>query len=158
MFFNTKFILASSSKSRYRILKNNNLIFSRKNPTCNEDLYKKKFIKKNFKAKKISLELARLKSKSVSKNTKNKLVIGSDTVIFFKNKFLSKASTLKDAEKKIKEISGKKHKIFSSVSAHYNNKEVWSHTQQSTVKIRRLNNNDIKLYLSKTGRGILDCV
>ena len=45
MFINKKFILASASKSRYKILKQNNLNFLKKKPTCNEELIKKKLKK-----------------------------------------------------------------------------------------------------------------
>ena len=45
MFINKKFILASSSKSRYKILKKNKLNFVKKTPTCNEELIKKKLYK-----------------------------------------------------------------------------------------------------------------
>ena len=48
MFINKKFILASSSKSRYKILKKNNLNFFKKKPTCNEELIKKKLINYGF--------------------------------------------------------------------------------------------------------------
>ena len=49
MFINKKFILASSSKSRYKILKQNNLNFLKKKPMCNEELIKKELNKKNKK-------------------------------------------------------------------------------------------------------------
>ena len=117
MFINKRFILASSSKSRKQILKNNNLDFLIKKPTCDESAQKNKMIKKGFSAKKISLELARLKAKSVSVGTKNYLVVGSDTVILFKGKILNKAKNIKEARLKISSLSGKKHQIFSSASA-----------------------------------------
>ena len=62
MFINKKFILASSSKSRYKILKQNNLNFLKKNPTCNEELIKKK-LNKNIKN---PLQIVKLLSKSKS--------------------------------------------------------------------------------------------
>ncbi len=50
MLINTKFILASSSKSRYKILKQNGLNFTKQKPKANEDLIKKKLkkLKKNL--------------------------------------------------------------------------------------------------------------
>jgi septum formation protein len=158
MVFNKEFILASSSLSRYKILKNNKLIFFQKKPLCNEDLLKKKLIKKKATPKKISLELSRLKSKSISKIEKNKLVVGSDTVISFEKKILSKAKNIESAKKIITSLSNKKHFIFSSVSVFYNNKEVWHTTQKSEVKIRKLNTNEIEYYLLKTGKKILSSV
>ena len=55
-----KFILASSSKSRYKILKNAGLNFTQKKPNCNEEDIKKpliekqslRFLQKNFLMKK----------------------------------------------------------------------------------------------------------
>ena len=108
MFFNNKFILASSSLSRFNILKNNKLSFSKINPTCNELDLKKKMISKKTSHRKISLELARLKSRSISKNKKDILVLGSDTVISFQGMALSKARNLKEARKIIHNFSGKK--------------------------------------------------
>ena len=42
MFFNKRFILASKSKSRQDILKNNKLNFTQVEPKCDEELEKKK--------------------------------------------------------------------------------------------------------------------
>ena len=158
MLFNNKFILASSSASRYKILKNNKLKFKVIKPKCNEDFLKKKLIKNKTSPKKISLELARLKSKEVSKIKKNIIVVGSDTIINFNGVILSKAKNLIEAEKKIKKISGKKHSIYSSVSVYYNEKEIFNASQKSQIKIRKLNNLDIKKYLSKSGSDILTSV
>jgi len=38
MLFNNNFILASSSKSRYNILKKNKLVFTKIKPDCDEDI------------------------------------------------------------------------------------------------------------------------
>ena len=100
MFFNEKFILASTSLSRYNLLKKNKLFFIRIKPTCNEKIVKKKLTKKKFSPKLISLELARIKAKSVSFKKRNIMVVGSDTVINFGGKLLDKAKNIEDAKKK----------------------------------------------------------
>ena len=155
MIFNNPFVLASSSNSRYKILKNNNLLFSTCKPKCNEDFYKKRLLLKKTPPRKISLELARVKSNSVSKKIKNKLILGSDTVISLNGVLINKAKNLKEAKKKIKKLSGKSHHIYSSASVFYNNKEVWSGTQKTKVKIRKLSNHEIDYYLLKTKRKII---
>ena len=158
MVFNNSFILASSSISRYKILKNNHLSFVKIKPLCREDDLKEKLIKKKISIKKISLELARLKSKSISKTKKNKLVVGADTVIDFKDRLLNKAKNNNQAKKTLLSISGKKIIIYSSVSVFYNNKELWKTTQKSTVKIRQLNEFEINNYLFLAGKKILSSV
>ena len=158
MVFNNKFILASTSKSRYFILKNTGLSFSRYAPLCDENKLKKELLIKKPTPKKISLELARSKAFSISKKIKNKIIVGSDTVILINKKILNKAKNLKEAKKKIKLMAGKNHSIYSSASVFYNKKEVWNKTQKTTVKIRKLTNKEIDIYLSNTGTKILSSV
>ena len=156
MFFNNKFILASSSCSRYRVLKNNNLFFKVIKPQCSEEGLKKKLLKNKYSPKKISLELARLKSKSISKIKKDSIVVGSDTVIDLNGQIINKAKTISAARKKIEMLSGKKHNLYSSASVFYNNSEVWKKTQKAQIKIRKLSKNEIEKYLLKAGQQILN--
>jgi len=158
MIFNNKFILASSSPSRFKILKNNKLNFSKVDPICNEASLKNKMILKKTPHKKISLELAKLKSKSVSKKTKDILVLGADTVISYQGKVLSKAKNLEDAKKTILNFSEKKHTIYSSAAVFFNNKEVWSVSQKSVIAVRKLSERDVDIYLKKSGKKILSSV
>ena len=155
MFFNKKFILASTSKSRFLILKNNKLNFRRLPPTCDEEFIKKQKIKQKMSPKNISLCLAKSKAESIGKTHGDSLVVGSDTVIDLNKKILEKAKNIKSAKKKIFQLSGKKHNIYSSAAAYYKNKLVWKTTQKTTVKIRRLNRKEINEYLKKTDKSIL---
>ena len=158
MLFNNEFVLASTSKSRKKILKNCGLVFLCKKPLCNEEALKKNMLKNKTIPKKISLELSRLKALSVSKKNKTKFVIGSDTVISFKKKIVNKARNIKEAKQKIKRLSGKKHEIYSSVSVFYNMKEVWNTTEKTTIKIRNLSEKEINKYLFVAGKDVLDSV
>ena len=87
---------------------------------------------------------------------KNKLVIGSDTVINYKGRMIEKVGSLRAAEKKIKKLAGKKHVIISSAAAYFNNKQVWLDSKKTTVKIRRLNDLQIKKYIKQCGPKILN--
>jgi len=155
MFFNKKFILASSSRSRFLILKNNKLNFYQTSPKCNEELIKKKKTKEKLSPKTISLHLAKNKAESISKKKHKFLVVGSDTIIEFNKKIIGKAKNLREAKKKITKLSGKKHKIHSSAVAYYKNKIVWKASQTTTVKIRKLNKKEINQYLKQTNKDIL---
>ena len=156
MFSNKNFVLASKSKSRSLILSNNKLNFKKIKPKINETELKEKL--KNLKPNLLSLRLAKEKAKSVSKLKNNMLVVGSDTVISLNNKIINKAKSINEAKKKIKNLSGKTHTIFSSAAAYYNNKLVWKTTQKTTVRIRSLKNNEINEYIKKTDKGILGSV
>ena len=155
MVLRKKFILASNSSSRYELLKNAGLRFTQTQPACNEEKIKKNFIKtKNYK-KNLPKHLAKQKALSVSINKPNALIVGSDTVIIFNNQIINKAKNLKEAKKKLKKLSGKKHQIISCVSVCYNNKQVWFKQQSSTITLRKLNEKQIDEYLNKTGKQIL---
>ena len=156
MIINKFFILASNSKSRKSILKKLNLSFKTTKHNCNELLYKRKFIKLRFSPRKISLELAKKKAESIK--IKNKLIIGSDTVISFKGNIIKKAKNKIEATEKIKELSGKKHVIISSVAAYYNKKLIWCCSDSTLVKIRKLSNLEIKQYLKLCGSDVFSAV
>ena len=158
MFFNSNFILASASKSRKKIFKNLKIPIKCVEPTCDEETLKKQLSKKKYTPKKISLELARLKARSISLTNNKYLVVGSDTVIELDGKIINKAKNINEARSKIKKLSNKKHTIYSSASVFYNNKEVWSTTQKTTVTIRRLQKSEIDFYLLKAGKEILSSV
>ena len=119
---------------------------------------KKKLIEEKIPIKKISLELARLKSKSISHIKKDILVVGADTVISFKRSLLNKAKNINDAKKKILSISGNNHCIYSSAVVFYNNKEVWKTTQKTVVTIRKLSEPEVTTYLLKAGKKVLNSV
>ena len=158
MLLNKKFILASNSASRKRLLKNAGLFFLTKKPLCDEEYIKNQLFKKNINKKNFPKLLAQAKALSVSeKNTKH-LVVGSDTIILFNNKIINKAKTIEEAKKKLQKLSGKKHQIISGASACLGNKEVWSYQQTSTIQMNTLNQKQINTYLKKTGRNILSSV
>ena len=155
MFINKKFILASSSKSRYKILKQNNLNFLKKEPTCNEELIKKELHKKNKKPIQIVKYLAKEKAKSINIKYPKQLIVGCDTIILFENKIVDKAKDLDSAQKKIRKLSGKEHQIISAASVFKNKKQIWSCTQRSKVKIRKLSKKNIENYIRVCGEEIL---
>tara|TARA_B100000700_G_scaffold37126_1_gene36647 strand:- start:1037 stop:1633 length:597 start_codon:yes stop_codon:yes gene_type:complete len=156
MLFNTKFILASESKSRKNMLKKNNLNFFQIPPKCNEEKIKSE--RKKISAKALSLLLAKSKAASIAEENKNTLVVGADTVIELKKKIITKAKNKKEAKKKLKKLSGKEHHIYSTAVAIYKKKVVWKNTQKTTIKIRKLSNKEINYYLKKTKKDILSSV
>jgi septum formation protein len=158
MFLNKKFILASNSSSRYRLLKNAGLNFTQTNPVCDEDHIKKELIKKKTKTTNLPKILAKEKALSISKLKPNKLVVGADTVILFKNKIINKATNIVEAKKKLKRLSGNNHQIISCVSICYKEKQIWSKQQTSTIIMKKLNNEQINDYLKFAGKNILRSV
>ena len=155
---NKKFVLASNSRSRYRLLKNAGLCFTKISPLCDEEVIKQKLITKTINNRKLPVLLAKEKALSVSYKIPNQLVVGSDTVIIFDNKIINKANTIRDAQKKLQKLAGKDHKIISGVSVCFKKKEIWSSHQTSTIKVKKLTNQQINKYLKAAGKDILQSV
>ena len=154
-----KFILASTSKSRYKILKNAGLNFTQKKPDCNEEDIKKTINRKTkpeIFAKKLSYEKAR--SVSIKKLYANKIILGCDTVIYHNGKILDKVNSIEKAQKKIRSLSGKTHLIVSGLTICLRGSKIWENYEKTYVKIRKLNNSEIDTYLKKTGKQILSSV
>ncbi|MDC1047243.1 Maf family nucleotide pyrophosphatase [Alphaproteobacteria bacterium] len=158
MLLNKQFILASNSASRKKLLKNAGLNFLIKKPLCDEEYIKIQLLKKIINRKKLPKLLAKAKALSVSEKNIKHLVVGSDTIIFLNNKIINKAQTVEEAEKKLLKLSGKKHQIVSGVSVCFNNKQIWSYQQTSTIYMNTLNQKQINTYLKKTGKDILSSV
>ena len=142
-------ILSSSSKTRRKILKNIGMRFNYKPPCVNEEKIKEKLILKQIKPKKICQILAKEKALSNTKKFPDCLSIGVDTCLIFKNKFISKPPTKKEAKKILKIINGKSHILYSSVFIAKNGKKVWSFNDEARLKLYKLNNKEINLYIQK---------
>jgi septum formation protein len=158
MLLDKKFILASNSVSRKMLLKNAGLSFFTKKPLCDENHIKNQLLKKNINIKNLPKLLAKAKALSVSKINTKHLVVGSDTIILFNNKLINKAKTIAEAKKKLLKLSGEKHQIISGASVCFNNKQIWSYQQTSTIHMNTLSQKQINTYLKKTGKSILSSV
>jgi len=154
MIENTKILLASSSRSRKKILKKTGLNFYSKKPSIDETKIKKKLKEKNYKTKKITEELARLKCRSI-KGEANTMVVGCDTMVDLNGAFFDKPRNLRVAKKMLKKLSGKRHFIYTSLYVSKNDRKIWSHTEKTTIYIRKLKEREIRYYLKKSGKKIL---
>ncbi len=159
MITHRKYILASASKSRLKILNNCGFNFLQVRPTCNEEQIKKN-INKKTKPVNIAKTLSFEKARSISKTKKffNDFVIGCDTLIYLDKKIFDKAKNTKEAEMKLKKLSGKTHKIVSGITICRQGKKIWQSSETTLVKIRKLKDAEIKKYLKKTGAQILNSV
>ena len=109
MITHKKYILASSSFSRNKILKDCGFNFVQVKPSCDEEAIKKQ-IKKKSKPEDVARILSYQKAKSISEKKKyfNYNVIGCDTLIKLGDRIFDKAKNNKEALLKIKKTFGKK--------------------------------------------------
>jgi len=144
----SKLLLASESPTRKKILMNTGIKFIFRPPVICEEEEKKKLIKTN-KPEKICQQLAKQKSITTSKKYPSYFVLGADTCLIYRKKFLSKPKTKKKAKKLLNILNGKEHKIYSSLYISKEGKKIWNYNDEAKLKLRKLTKMEIIKYIKK---------
>ncbi len=89
------------------------------------------------------------KASFVAEKFQNSLVIGSDTVVVFKDRIIGKADSLEDARKTIQDMSGKEHFVFTGITIiDTDTKETYTEIVKTIVKFRDIPNYMLDAYLN----------
>ena len=144
-------ILASSSRSRRKILSDAGVQYKSMKPLVDEESLKNGF---KGSTKKLALMLAERKALSVSKKHKESIVIGADQVLSFKGKVYNKPKTIKEAEKNFKLFKNKTHYLDSATVIALNNKIIWRNEQSPKMKVRNFSDKFLKNYLKEAGKEV----
>lgn len=140
-----KIILASTSSRRKELLTQMGIEFEVKAPEIEEDMSQKV----NF--KKLSEILSKQKCGDVFNRTKgNRLVIGSDCMVYINKHLLGKPHSREDAINMLTMLSGKWHKVVSGLCVMVQDKngtrEYLCH-DVTKVKFKKLSTLDIERYI-----------
>ena len=144
-----KIILASKSKVREEILKNNGIQCLVMPSSVDEDPVKKSLINEGATPEIISKNLAELKANKVSQKNYDILVIGADSVIDLNGELISKPENRTDAFKILKKLNGKKHSLISSVCISKNGSMIWNYTDKAYLTMKNFSDKELKKYLDK---------
>jgi len=142
-------ILASKSKVRKEILDRNNVFVQVKPSAVDEDIIKKTLLKEKASPEVISKNLAEIKANKVSQKNLDILVLGADSVLDLDGELISKPDNREEALNILKKLSGKKHKLISSVCISKNGSMIWNYTDKATLTMKSLKDEEFKIYLSK---------
>ena len=149
-------ILASTSKIRRSILVNAGIEFSVVDSEIDET--QAKTLMPEFPARKLALELAKLKSVKISGQNPIALVIGADQVLGFKNRIFNKPASRIDAEKQLLELQNATHTLYSAISCSVNGVEIWNHCAEAHLKMRNFTPDFLLSYLSGNPENYLSSV
>ena len=138
-------ILASNSQPRIKILKDIGLTFTQIKSGVNEKIVKKEYKSKSYNC--ITKKLAKAKALSVSKKKREAYVIGADQICVNQGKVYSKPKFKKKAVEQLLELNGKTHKLISAVSVCYDNKTIWSYSEEVNIKMRKLSEKNLRDYV-----------
>lgn len=137
---NYNIILASGSPRRQQFLKDLNLDFTIHIKEIDE------VYPPHLKGKEITDFLAELKSSAFNDLNKNDILITSDTIVWLDNKAIGKPKDKKDAISIFKELSGKKHQVFTSICLK-TTLEIKIINDTTDVYFKDLNDDEINYYL-----------
>jgi len=142
---NRAIILASASPRRKKILASLGLSFY-VIPARIREVLGTSFSVKALK------ELAAEKAKRAvkTKNSKNFLIIGADTVVVVKGRIYGKPKNVKSAKKMLAEISGKNQEVWTALAIFETaSGKIITGTSKSIIKMKKLSPGDISYLASK---------
>ncbi len=143
-----KIILASKSGVRKNILTKNKIECEVCPSNIDEEEIKNSLISTGANPLLISKNLAELKANKISSKKSDQIVLGADSVIDLAGELISKPKSRDDALNILKKLNGKKHQLISSVCISKNGSMIWNYTDASTLTMKQLNLDEIKLYLN----------
>ena len=150
-----KIILASKSGVRKKILEKNNIEFISVPSNVDEDQVKDSLLAAGASPLLISKNLAELKSVKISNKYQGQLVLGADSVISLNNELINKPNTREEGLEILKKLNGSIHYLITSVCISKNGAMVWNFTEQSELKMKKLSNEQLKIYLKKIKTKVL---
>ena len=139
----------SKSKVRKKILDQHGITSLVVHSNVDEDQVKESLLKEKATPEIVSKNLAELKANKISSKNPNVFVLGADSVIDLEGTLISKPTTREEAIKILQKLNGKKHHLISSVCISKNGSMIWNYTDSATLEMKKLNLDEIKLYLSE---------
>ena len=138
-----KIILASNSPRRKELLEKYNIDF-----TVVPSSFEEKFFSDDPFVTTVSLAIGKAQD-VFDKSSKNSVVLGADTVVFFNNKIIGKPHSEQEAVKTLKLLSGNTHKVITGYAI-ISESGIESGHSESRVTFNRLSDSLIADYV-KTG-------
>jgi septum formation protein len=152
-------ILASSSKTRARLLEAAGLAFIVEPPGLDESvMHQAVGGARSLAPHDVAEVLARAKAEAVSDLALKAYVIGADQVLAFGDLIVSKPDNMEAARRQLLDLSGKTHTLHTAVAVATNGETIWAETTMATLTMRKLSPEFIGRYLAAAGEEVLSSV
>ena len=138
---NKKIILATASKYRIKAFQEAGFEFETESSDINE-----KFETRPENPLELVKLLSRLKAEKVYEKRKEDIVIGFDSIGYFKDKILEKPESEEEAHKRIQELSENEYSFFTGIYIIYNGKTL-PDLSETKVTMRKIYDKEIEEYL-----------
>ena len=154
----TNLILASQSAIRLELLRNAGLKVRAVQPQVDETAIKARCRDAGNSTEQASVLLALAKSRGVSSNEPNALVVGADQILDFEGDWLDKPRNRADAEDQLRRLSDHTHRLVTGICLVRSEEEVWRHSEAATLSMVALDEPAIDRYLDAVGDNAYDSV
>ena len=162
----TTVILASQSKTRVAMLESAGLSIKTVPAFIDETAIKESLREEKASTERAAEVLAELKAQKIAKTLANEIaptedsvfVIGADQMLVCGDIWFDKPPDLDHAKAQLTALSGKTHKLVSSVVLFKDGERIWHHTDSTTLSMRPLSSDFIDTYLQSMGDKALQSV
>ena len=142
--FGRRYILASKSARRKKLLKQIGLDFKVDVSNVSEE--------ESEKGSPVNIVMRNsvLKSQSVARKYNEEIIIGADTIVFLDDKIYHKPKDLNEAKEYLRQLSGRKHKVYTgfNIIDTKNKVEIFNY-EKTIVEFRKLSEDEISYYVNK---------
>lgn len=136
-----KFILASTSSIRKKVLDQSGLTYSCVKPLVEEPRGT------GYTSPESYVKIcAQQKAQEVSLLNPQEIVVGCDQTVFFESKILNKATSEEECIERLMAFSGKTHYLVNGLSIFYHGKEIHYHPETIEITVRDLSLHQVKKY------------
>lgn len=152
-------VLASTSRTRQKMLQNAGLNFTAVAPNVDEIALRGSAKASAMPPLEIAVFLADMKARKVAQNnaislnsqTRTTYVLGSDQLLVCDDEILAKPQTLEAAAGQLALLSGRTHHLHTVAVIYRDGERIWHHIESPAVTLRQLDEAFIKRYLTTLG-------
>lgn len=153
-----RFILASGSQIRARLLQNAAVPVEVIKPRVDEDSVKAALLAEGASPRDIADALAELKARKVSDKNPGALVLGCDQVLDLGGALLSKPASRDDALSQLQALRGQRHQLLSAAVICEDGRPIWRHVGVVRMQMRDVSDAYLAGYLDRNWPDVADSV
>ncbi len=149
-------ILASTSVTRQKLLRDAGLSFTIERPAVDERALAQQ--NPQWTAEELAAGLAAAKARDVSARFPRMVVVGADQVLACGDRIYNKPSDLADCRSQLLSLKGRSHRLISAVACAQSGEVTWADQRAARLRMRSFSDEFLDHYLSAMGDDCLKSV
>jgi septum formation protein len=151
-------VLASASKIRRALLEAAGLSILVDPAAVDEAAVKDSYAGEGAGPGEIAEALAELKAMRISPRHPGLIVLGADQILDCEGQRFDKPEGLEGARAQLQALSGRRHRLISSLVALRDGQRLWHHTGEAVLTMRKFSDAFLESYLAAAGPAVLESV